>query len=242
MPDTKTGFIMNYDLVAYCSASYKDVLKFSLSNWIASDAHRIYIFSDDMLDIPYNKKVIVRPDFVPSRSPGVNFMRKAVALEKIIHECNMNTILLDVDCLITKPLKNIFKNKFDVAATVRQPCVSTPNRPFKTVSAGALFCQRTRATRQFVNEWYGYQRDSTNKIMDERGLAVLLGRHFKGKTMDLLSLSCVGYNSFPYQNSALEITKWLKSITTKTRILHFALGTWKNKSLVEKAISLTKSS
>lgn len=229
---------MSYSIVTYCSSNYRDILKFSLPSWLRSDCKYVHIYSDDNFEpeLPtVGPKCTVHPVYSSSCDFGLNCARKANAL--YLHMRNQpnddQLVLLDVDCLLLGYIGGVFGfSDFDVAPPVSLQATSL-KKQLRSVSAGCLFLRNTTRTMNLVRDWVA-SISGRSKSRDEIALSKTLVKARKSAMIQPIPEH--RYNNYPISASTESVRRWVCSLDSSVRVLHFHSGLWKNQKLVRTAL------
>jgi len=219
------------------------VMRASLKNWLASDAHKIYIYTDKCIDKQLEVKGHVTIDFrfEPTDDFGTNCARKVLSLEHFIQNDPYTDVLfLDADCRIVGKVDHMFDTAFDIGVTV-YPEVDRKHQ-LNNVSAGALFLTPSQDASDFVSEWAKEQKQTNGPCRDQASLSKVAKRMDSSSSTNIARFDCDIHNHHPRTGNPAEVAQFLDTIDqygTHMNIIHLAHGTWKNDAIVydvEKAL------
>ncbi len=230
---------MIYDIICYCSSSYKDALSKFLPSWLEFCPGRIHIYCDH--DLPKHfencdRRIGFYPEFSSCSSRGTNCARKTESLK--LHMCQFTKplVLLDVDCLLVNEIGHVFNDsEFDVAVTVDPKFKGI--KAIRDISMGILFFNNTFATKQMIDEWIEYQRICTNPMREQRCFSEVVGRRTRLGNIKLKQLSRDIYNCYPNTDHPKDIDSWEKrlmkplglndSYAERVCMIHFPHKLWR---------------
>jgi len=231
---------MKYDILGFCSENYTDCYKFSIESWLATNARKIYIYTDGWEGDTKDGRIV----FVNITQKDTNWINNVgKKLDCILdywerEDSIDNFCFLDVDNYITSDISEVFE-------TIKTIGLTRIDLPHKTVSAGNVFLIKNNLSKKFLHEWKALQeshRESQNWPKDHWGVA------YDQTSLHELTWNDIN-NTNEYQITSLvskiwncehNIDKhWLDKIkTNKCKILHFKAHKWKDKKLVDEIKSI----
>jgi len=127
-------------------------------------------------------------------------------------------LLIDADCLILRPLDDVWDRPFDVAYTKRDPARSKLPH-----NAGVLFVRATPATRAFLHAWLEDTkviRTSTAKMQQARRQFGACDQAALATTLKRPVASAAAIVQLPCREWNCEDSEWGRFDPSLTRIVH----------------------
>lgn len=224
-----------YDIIAYCSKKYQDVLLRFLPSWLDTNVFKVHIYCDHGHSLPIPLSVSGRVEiyevFGPCPDTGTGCARKTEAVHLHMGQIARPTILLDVDCCVTQDLGHVFDGTFDIGVAINPR--SKPKARLNNCSGGFLLINNTQQAKQFIQQWVEKQRLEEGPSRDQACLAKTVATtkcKIKEFSEDI-------YNCHPYTNTVHHLAHWIRRVQkpldldetkqTPNHVIHFAHKTWK---------------
>lgn len=111
--------------------------------------------------IKHDPTANIKIDYI--EAPKIKILRKAYVYtntEKLkywvdyINNIEDNTVLLDVDMVLNKPINDVFNKDFDVAITTRENDTFYRNNTKAPINGGVIFVKPTEGARQYFKDFY----------------------------------------------------------------------------------------
>ncbi len=246
--------MVGYDILTFCSSSYLNVLSLFVDSWVESDCDSIRIYTDygyerhaELIDRRFSsRKISIIPFIAVMDDFGSNCATKALAVESDMRLISpgRNILLLDCDCLVLRPLGDLYERDFEIAVTV-PPSVIGTGIELNNPSAGAVFVKHNALSKAIVRRWLDLQvevQDRNHRCRDQQALYLALSEARGLAEANILALPNTVWNSFPTNNGSLALNRWfseLKENEGDVKILHFAVGTYKDKENIDRAKNIS---
>jgi hypothetical protein len=222
---------MEYDIIGFCSENYKGGYEFSIESWLATNARKIYIYTDGWSDDTRNGRI----EFINITQKDTEWVvNTGKKVDCILDYWNRegtldNFCFLDVDNLIVSDISEVF----DMIETVGLTRIYT-----RTTSAGNVFFTKNNLSKKFLDEW-AVKQEEHKQSKD------WTGHH--GTAYDQWSLHELTKNDIDnanvYKITSLDekiwncehdsIDAWCQLILqNRCKLLHFKMERWKNAKLV----------
>jgi hypothetical protein len=224
---------MKYDIIGFCSENYKACFEFSIQSWLATDARKIYMYTDGWTDNTYDGRIEYINITQKDTEWVVNTGKKAdCILDYWEREGTLNNFcFLDVDNYIVSDISEVF----EMIETIGLTRIYT-----RSTSSGNMFFTKNDISKKFLNEWYKKQEEWKHS-------KDWTGHH--GTAYDQWSLHELTKNDIDnaneYKVTSLvnevwncehdDIDTWCQLISkNRCKLLHFKMGRWRNINLVNK--------
>jgi len=235
----------NFEIFAYCSASYLDAYNFVINSWLLPNVTKITIYTDFDLN-PHDKRIEIIPCFKNQTTDNwlIGTGRRLDAIKDYTEKrknSGQNILFLDIDCYITKDVSHVFSKDFDISIT-RLFCTSS--YADSTATAGLWFAKITPNFHMFINDWLYSAAQYKNQ---GRGVRQHHISYVQYSFTDIAraGLSNNKYKIMPlnerfYNSEHSDDNKWLLCVQKyKPHILHFKGRRFRKKELVSKVLQLS---
>lgn len=240
---------MSYDLVTYCSESYKDSLKFCLPWWLdVSGCDRIIVYTDSdqwKVGEPHHIPVHYRAIFSKRDGWLANIGRQPDAVRHYVSLQHRGDrfVFIGTDCLTIRPLTQWFDNLNETkcigAVRFASRCGKMPVNHFLGVVSPEM--------EDFVGRW-----SSLSNELWRCGVGIVPGQSaYDQISYALLVNFCteftkniVALDELSLLSEHDDLQQWAYNVAYLTNwnlpvfMLHFKGGRWKNKELVNEMLTL----
>jgi len=229
---------MKYDIIGFCSENYKACYDFSIESWLATNARKIYIYTDGWDDDTRNGRIEFINITQKDTEWVINTGKKVdCILDYWTREGTLdNFCFLDVDNFIVSDITEVF----NMIKTIGLTRIYT-----RTTSAGNVFFKKNNISKKFLDEWAVKQEEHKQSknwsghhgtAYDQWSLHEIASRD-----LNIHKKYDVTENQYKITSLTNEIwncehdnaNTWMQMIAdNKCKILHFKMGYWRNQNLV----------
>jgi len=231
---------MEYDIIGFCSENYRGCYNFSIESWLATNARKIYVYTDGWTDDTRNGRIefinISQKDteWVVNTGKKVDCMLDYWNREGTLD----NFCFLDMDNYVVSDLAEVF----DMIETIGLTRIYT-----RTTSAGNVFFIKNEISKKFLDDWsikqeeHKQSKDWTGHhgtAYDQWSLHELTA-----KDLNIHNNEKVTVNQYKITSLVNEIWNcehddidlWCRMISqNKSKLLHFKMGRWSDERLVNR--------
>lgn len=240
---------MSFDIVTYCSESYKDALAFCLPWWVnISGCNRVVVYTDsdrwvveEKHDVPVEYRAIFSKceGWLENIGRQPDTVRHYVSLQSV----GDKFVFIGTDCLTVGPLAQWFDNLDETKCIGAIRCASRSGKMAVNHFLGVV----SPVMDDFVGRWCSLADElwrcrvgttPGQSAYDQISYALLVNfcPDFKGNIVALDEMSLLSEHD-NIQNWAHNIA-WLTNRNKPVFMLHFKGGRWKNKELVNEMLTL----
>ena len=231
---------MKYDIIGFCSENYKACYDFSIQSWLATNARKIYIYTDGWSDDTQDGRV----EFINISQKDIEWVvNTGKKVDCMLDYWNRegtldNFCFLDMDNYVVSDLAEVF----DMIETIGLTRIYT-----RTTSAGNVFFTKNEISKKFLDEWYIKQKEwkESKDWTGHHGTAYDQWslHELTAKDLNIHNNEKVTVNQYKITSLVNEIWNcehddidlWCRMISqNKSKLLHFKMGRWSDERLVNR--------
>jgi hypothetical protein len=231
----------SFEILAYCSETYKDGLEFVLPSWIRfNSVAKIVVYTDWKYQYN-NSKVEIIPMFPKSNDWIIGSSRRLDAI-KHYSEANRNNVqrllFMDVDCYMVHDVSEVFNYHFDIAISRLNSKEKYANG---TATAGLWFARLTPGYFNFIYKWFDAAEEYKQRGIGMIPHQILFDQY---SFTDIAKSECKDYkvlsiNEHIYNSEHSNNSKWFQNIVKyQPKILHYKGRRFRNNQLVKYTLKL----